>query len=100
MGQISTREAGELLKQGALIVDVRTATEFHDGHLPGAVNVPIDQIESQIGHYALNKEHVLLLHCQSGMRSALAKRKLTEMGYRKAYDLGSYTRAMRAAAQG
>jgi rhodanese-related sulfurtransferase len=40
-----------------------------------------------------DKSRVILLHCQSGMRSGLAKRKLNRLGYSKAYNLGSYDRA-------
>lgn len=96
-GQISTRQAEEFLKNNALVIDVRTPAEFRSGHLPCALNIPQDQIETLIARYVPDKERVLLLHCQSGMRSAWAKRKLAELGYNHAFDLGSYSRAMRIA---
>jgi phage shock protein E len=96
-GQIPTRKAVEFLKQGALVIDVRTPAEFRSGHLPCAINIPHDEVQFQIARHAPDKERVLLLHCQSGMRSALAKKKLTALGYRNTFDLGSYFRAMRIA---
>lgn len=96
-GQISVRQAAEFLQHGAKVIDVRTPAEFRGGHLANAINIPHDQIPAQIGRHIPDKQHVLLLHCQSGMRSALARRKLLEMGYQNSFDLGSYYRAMRIA---
>jgi phage shock protein E len=98
-GQIPARKAAELVKNGALIIDVRTPSEYRDGHLACAVNIPHDVIASQIARHAKNKERVLLLHCQSGMRSAIARRRLLAMGYGNTFDLGSYSRAMHIAGQ-
>lgn len=96
-GQISVRQASEFLEHGAKVIDVRTPAEFRGGHLANAINIPHDQIQLQIARLVPDKQHVLLLHCQSGMRSALARRKLIELGYQNAFDLGSYYRAMRIA---
>jgi phage shock protein E len=98
-GQISSRKAAELVRNGALILDVRTAKEFRDGHIARAVNIPHDAIERLIARQVPDKTSVLLLHCQSGMRSAIARRKLVSMGYTNTFDLGSYSRAMHIADQ-
>lgn len=92
-GQVSVGEAQALLKQGALLLDVRTAGEFVAGHLPHAVNMPLEEIESEIEQLAQSKDRVLLLHCQSGMRSGVAAKKLRAMGYARVYNMGSYVRA-------
>lgn len=94
-GQVSTKAAAQYLKQGALVIDVRTPGEFNSGHLPKAINIPLDQIESLVASRLKNKDQVLLLHCQSGMRSSAAKKKLAMLGYTRAYNLGSYARAAR-----
>lgn len=94
-GQIPVKNAHDLLRQGALIVDVRTPSEFAAGHIPRAINLPVGQIETTLPPRAADKNQPILLHCQSGTRSALAKRKLNAMGYANAYNLGSYTRAER-----
>jgi phage shock protein E len=91
--QVSTKEAQELLKSGALVIDVRTAGEFVAGHLATAVNMPLNEIESSIGRRVQAKDQILLLHCQSGVRSGAAVKKLKAMGYTNVYNLGSYARA-------
>ena len=92
-GQISTKEALAHLKSGALVIDVRTPSEFNSGHMPSAINLPLDQIETALPRLVKEKSQVILLHCQSGMRSGVAKKKLNALGYSNAYNLGSYGRA-------
>ena len=93
MGQVSAATAREHLKNGALVIDVRSPGEFAGGHLPKAVNMPVDQIEALLPRRVPDRDRVLLLHCQSGMRSGVAKRKLRSLGYKNAFNLGSYARA-------
>lgn len=94
-GQISAQEAQDYLRNGALVVDVRTPAEFNARHLPNAINVPLDQIESTFPRRVQDKNQPILLHCQAGTRSAVAKRKLISLGYTNAHNLGSYSRAAR-----
>ena len=54
----------------ALLVDVRSGTEFASGHIPGAVNIPMDQIEARIDDLGANLPIVLI--CQSGKRARMA----------------------------
>jgi rhodanese-related sulfurtransferase len=91
--QISSKAAAEYLRNGALVIDVRSAGEFTAGHLPKAVNIPLSEIETVISRKVNEKSQVLLLHCQSGMRSSQAVSKLKALGYPNAYNLGSYGRA-------
>jgi phage shock protein E len=93
LGLVSARAAREHLKQGAVVVDVRSEGEFASGHLPKAINIPVDKIETVAPRRFANRGQVLLLHCQSGMRSGIAKRKLRALGYANAFNLGSYSRA-------
>ena len=92
-GQISAKTAAEYLKSGALVIDVRTAGEFNSGHLAVAINLPLDGIGTTLPQRVTNKSQVLLLHCQSGMRSGMAQQKLKKLGYTNAFNLGSYSRA-------
>jgi phage shock protein E len=93
--QISTGSAVEHLKNGALLIDVRSPAEFSSGHLPNAINLPLEEIETALPRRVKDKNQVLLLHCQSGMRSGAAKAKLKNLGYANAFNLGSYARAAR-----
>ena len=92
-GQISAEAAVAHLKHGAVLIDVRSPAEFSTGHLKGAINIPLQQIDSLIGSYVKDKDQVLLVHCQSGMRSGVAKNRLSALGYTRAFNLGSYERA-------
>jgi rhodanese-related sulfurtransferase len=65
--------------RGALLLDVRTPGEFASGHLPGAVNVPIDALEAEAGEIAAGRE--VVVYCRSGRRSAMAARLLTARGH-------------------
>ena len=92
-GQISAKDALEKLRNGALVIDVRSAGEFSSGHLAKAINIPLDEIETAVPKRVKDKNQVLLLHCASGMRSGMAKSRLIGMGYTNAFNLGSYGRA-------
>jgi len=92
-GLIAPAEAAAHLKNGALVIDVRTAGEFSSGHLPNAINLPLDGIETSLPREVKDKNQVLLLHCQAGGRSSQARKKLSALGYVNAFNMGSYSRA-------
>jgi phage shock protein E len=92
-GQISPKDASEFLRNGAMLIDVRSADEFESGHIMQASNIPLDKVEMMALSVIRDRNKVLLLHCSSGVRSNMAKKKLTEMGFKNAYNLGSYERA-------
>lgn len=71
---------------GAVIVDVRSPAEFAGGHLPGARNVPVGQIDHFIDQ--IGSQAVVVVYCASGIRSARAARKLRSSGL-QVLDLGT-----------
>ena len=85
--------ARAMLENGARVIDVRSEGEYQERHLPGAVNVPLGRLRDGIARHAPDKEQALLLHCLSGGRSGMGKSMLRKMGYRNAFNLGSYGRA-------
>lgn len=93
MSLAPARLACELRARGALIVDVRSAGEFRSMHLQGAVNVPLDELETKLPAVAKDKSQPLLVHCLSGTRSGLAIGRIKSLGYEKVYNVGSYQRA-------
>ena len=92
-GQISSKEASEFLRNGAMVIDVRSMNEFESGHIMQAYNIPLDRIEMMALSTIRDRNKVLLLHCSTGVRSNLAKKKLIDMGFKNSYNLGSYERA-------
>jgi rhodanese-related sulfurtransferase len=99
-GQISTRDAAAYLKKGALVIDVRNSGEYSSGHITNVINIPLDEITTGVPQRVKDKSQVLLLHCQSGMRSGMAQKKLISLGYTNTFNLGSYSRAESILKQG
>lgn len=78
---------------GPLIVDTRTPEEFAYGAYPGAINIPLDEIESKVSELG-NKDRNILLYCASGARSAYAVRILKHNGFTNAQNGGGIARMM------
>ncbi len=85
MVRVSGREARELRARGVPFVAVFSAAEFSQAHIPGSVNIPVQELADRIDELAAADE--VLVYCASGMRSARAARLLAEAG-KKVYDLG------------
>jgi phage shock protein E len=83
----------EHLRNGAMLIDVRSVNEFESGHILQAYNMPLDRIDVLVPSAVRDKNKVLLLHCSTGTRSGMAKKKLEGMGYKNVFSLGSYERA-------
>ena len=92
-GQVSSKQAEEYLRDGAMIIDVRSPDEFESGHLMQAQNMPLDHIEMLASSTVRDKNKSLLLHCSTGVRSGMAKKKLESLGFKNVFNLGSYDRA-------
>lgn len=75
------------------LIDVRTAAEFREGSLSGAVNIPLDTVDSSFAQMIPEKDSRLYLYCRSGRRSAMAAGKLKKLGYTCVYDLGGMQEA-------
>ena len=88
--QISQDEAMQMMKDesGYLIVDVRTPEEFAEGHIPGAINVPNEEIGIEMPDALPDKDQLLLVYCRRGNRSKEASQKLADMGYTNVYEFG------------
>ncbi len=68
--------------EATLLVDVRSAEEFAAGHIPGAINIPHDQIAARAPELAAHKsDGTLILYCRSGRRTALATEALEAQGF-------------------
>lgn len=70
-------------------IDVRTAEEYADGHLDGALNIPHEQIGEKIGKLELSKDDPVVLYCRSGRRADIALQALKERGYSNVYNAES-----------
>ena len=75
-------------EEAPLWIDVRTPAEYAGGHVRGAANVPVDQIDRRIGSLVSDKAATIWLYCTSGARSGRAKRILDAMGYSNVRNIG------------
>ncbi len=86
--EISYGYLGELMKEKkAFLIDVRSSQEYEEGHINGAINLPVYNIEKQITKVVPNKNDVVILYCLTGNRSKKAKKILEKLGYTEVYNL-------------
>lgn len=80
----------ELVQQGAIILDVRSKAEFSDGHIKGAINIPVNVLNNHLGQLK-DKDKTIITCCASGMRSASAKSILQSHGYKNVHNGGGWS---------
>lgn len=76
-------------REGAVLVDVRSPSEYESGHARGALLLPHDQVRERAAKVLPDKSAAIDLYCRSGRRSALALDALTALGYTNVRNLGS-----------
>lgn len=81
-------DLSQLVKDGAVIVDVRTPGEYASGHIRGSVNIPLDKLSQNLNK--LSKDKAIITCCASGMRSASARSILKSRGYDRVYNGGGW----------
>ena len=84
----------EALKKGAVIIDVRTPTEFDQGRVPDSVNIPVDRIPVNAERIRHMKRPVIFC-CSTGARSGTATRIMKEKGKKDVYNGGSWENVLR-----
>lgn len=91
LGQVSVEQARQLVKAGAKLIDVRTPEEFAQSHLPGAVNLPLNDLGRRASSLGA-KDKPIVLYCASGARSAAARSMLQGQGFTQVHNLGAMSR--------
>jgi rhodanese-related sulfurtransferase len=92
---ISVKELAEQiqLERAPLIVDVRSEKEYAEAHIPGAVNIPYDQLGDRLSEIDAAKTDEIVVHCLSGYRAEIAEKLLSEAGYSNVRDLDGHMNA-------
>lgn len=87
---ISPAEARKRLdnEKGIVLLDVRTPEEYREGHVPGSILLPVDELEAKIAGIIPDKQTTVFVYCRSGRRSAIAANTMIKLGYSSVYDLG------------
>lgn len=83
---ITSTEAQDLLKNDAILIDVRSAEEYSEFYIKDSINVPLDNIQELLDLIE-DKETVIILYCQTGERSKEAAKELAKLGYKNLYSL-------------
>ena len=88
--QISMDEAVKMMKneKSYIILDVRRPDEYAKGHIPGAINVPNEEIGTAEIAKLPDKSQMILVYCRSGRRSKEAAEKLVKLGYTNIVEFG------------
>mgnify|MGYP002513285425 CR=1 FL=1 len=87
---ITAQEAKEIMdtQEGYIILDTRTQEEYDEGHIPGAIVIPHDEITDRAEEELPHKDQLLLVYCRSGRRSKLAAEALVKLGYTNIKEFG------------
>ena len=88
--QVNAEEADSMMEEesGYFILDVRTAQEYSEKHIPGAINIPNETIGTEDIPELPDKEQLILVYCRSGNRSKQASEKLVKLGYTNIVEFG------------
>lgn len=81
--QISPQQARSQIAQGVTLLDVRSDSEFREGHIDGALNLSADEFDSRIEGLLPDKQAPVVCYCRGGNRGAFAADKLQQLGYTK-----------------
>jgi phage shock protein E len=82
----------KLLKEGDILIDVRTKSEYSQGHNPQSINIPLDQLNSE--STKIDKTKTIILCCASGTRSGMAVGILKKNGFKHVMNAGSWNNTL------
>ncbi len=83
----------QLMREGATLVDVRSAAEFAAGHAPGTINIPLQELGSRLAE--IPRTNPVVVCCASGSRSGMAKLLLKKNGYAQVHNIGAWRNFVR-----
>lgn len=88
--QVSPEEAKRIVdtENGYLILDVRTEEEYAEGHIPGAVVIPVEELGERAEKELPDKDRLILVYCRGGVRSKAAAQTLAGLGYTNIVEFG------------
>ena len=75
------------MDSNTVLIDVRTKEEYAEGHIPGSINIELDEIEKIVDIIKDKNSHIYI-YCRSGHRSGIALNKVKELGYRDLTNIG------------
>lgn len=96
---ISAAQLADRIEAGSppLVLDVRTREEFAQGHIPGAVNIPHDELATRLAELPIATSEEVVVHCQSGRRARAAEATLRASGQANVRNLTGHWQGWQAA---
>ena len=87
---ITAEQAKEIMdsQEDYIILDTRAQEEYDEGHIPGAILIPHDEITEKAESVLRDKDQLILVYCRSGRRSKLAAADLVKLGYTNIKEFG------------
>lgn len=86
--QFMKKQIQVLKEKKGFLIDVRTKEEYEEGHIPNAINVPMEEIENRFEEEYPDKEKFYGFYCHSGGRSEAVSSFLSSLGYTNAINIG------------
>jgi len=86
--EMPVSEIKTLIQNGALLIDVRSPGEYASGHIDGARNIPVDQLQGRLKELG-DPAKPIVVYCRSGARSGSARSLLKGQGYAHVHNLGA-----------
>ena len=87
---VAAGEGWVLIKQGALLIDVRSADEYEGGHIEGSLNIPHSEIAMLADAIGPEKDRAVVFYCRSGGRAGRAQVALEDLGYTGIFNASGY----------
>ena len=87
---VAAAEGWALIKQGALLIDVRSAEEYEGGHIEGSLNIPHSEIATLADAIGPEKDQAVVFYCRSGGRAGRAQEALEDLGYTGIFNASGY----------
>ena len=84
---INYNQMQALIRNGAILIDVRSPQEYREGHLKGAISIPEYELANRCSKELKNKDQEIIVYCSSGSRSKKAQKQLQRKGYINVYNL-------------
>ena len=87
--EITKEEAIDMIKlnKDIILLDVRSPLEYNEGHLDNAILIPVYELTKNVNNIIPNKEEIIIVYCQYGVRSKKATKILEKLGYNNIYQI-------------
>lgn len=91
---INIEQLKEKVKEGAILIDIRSPQEYKEGHLEGSILIPEYELKARAKDRLQDKGQVIIVYCSTGIRSKKAQKILQKMGYSEVYNLKDGTESI------